>query len=348
MPKACDRSVKMKSMITLDFCRAMPKVELHVHLEGSIRPETVLALAEKNDVRLPANTLDGLKEWYRFTGFPHFVDVYTTVSGCIRTAEDIEFIAREFLEGQKEQNILHTEATYTALTMRRLASIPFDDQMQALARAARYGQDELGVSLGLILDFTRETDPEDGIQIAELAVEWADRGVAALGLSGFEGVGGAAAHQEAFAIAKRAGLPIVPHCGETEGADSIWEALELCDPPRIGHGVRCLEDRDLVDELKRRDIVLEVCPSSNVCLGGSDSIESHPVNRLVEDGLTVTINSDDPPMFGSTLSEEFYKCAIAFGWDESTVKGLARNAAERALVSISKREWLSSQMTSRC
>ena len=170
-------------MVTRDACLALPKVELHVHLEGSIRPETVLALARKNGVALPADTVDGLRDWYRFTNFAHFVEIYTTVSSCIRSAEDIEFVAREFLEGQREQNIFHSEFTYTALTQRTQSGIPLVEQMEALSSALDYARDTLGISAGVILDCTRESDVFEARELCELAVAWHGRGVVALGLT---------------------------------------------------------------------------------------------------------------------------------------------------------------------
>jgi adenosine deaminase len=331
-------------MVTRDACLALPKVELHVHLEGSIRPETVLELARKNSVALPADTVDGLRDWYRFTNFAHFVEIYTTVSSCIRSAEDIEFVAREFLEGQREQNIFHSEFTYTALTQRTHSGIPLGEQMEALSSALDYARDTLGISAGVVLDFTRESDVFEARELCELAVAWHGRGVVALGLSGFESVGAAFHHRETFAYARHMGLPIVPHAGETQGAASIQEAVDLCEPPRIGHGVRVLEDDLLTDRLAKAGTVLEVCPSSNVCLGVAPALEAHPLPHLMERGLVVTINSDDPPMFGTTLTDEFHRCAQAFGWGLPTLERLCRTAAEAALISEDERGVLFSRM----
>ena len=153
--------------MSLEECRALPKVELHVHLEGSIRPGTVLELAKRNGVKLPHDTLEGLREWYRFRDFPHFVEIYVAVSKCIQTAEDVEFIAREFLVGQKEQNILHSEVTYTASTIEKYCGIPWDEQIDALERAMSWGREELGVTMGLIIDIVRG-DSAEAMSLAKL------------------------------------------------------------------------------------------------------------------------------------------------------------------------------------
>lgn len=318
-------------MVPIEVCRAMPKVELHVHLEGSIRPETVLRLAERHGVALPADTVEGLAEWYTFRDFRHFVEIYVAVSSCIRTPEDIEFIAREFLVGQAEQNILWSEVTYTAMTIFGQSGVPWNEQIDALNRAMAWGEKELGVGMGLIIDIVRGRPIEEALQNAEWAVGARDRGVVALGLAGNEGVGQTKQYQAAFDIALEAGLPIVPHAGETVGAFSIWDCLEATQCTRIGHGIRCLEDAELVRELRASGVVLEVCPTSNVCLTPIPDLGHHPIAEMVELGLAVTINSDDPPMFNTTLSDEFARCSAAFGWDEETLRGFVEVAAEGSL-----------------
>jgi adenosine deaminase len=155
-----------------------------------------------------------------------------------------------------------------------------------------------------------------------------------LGLAGSEAIGAAHKFTESFAMAKAAGLPIIPHAGETKGPDSIREALELTECKRIGHGVRCVEDPDLMVRLGDLGVVLEVCPSSNVCLGVVPDLASHPLPQLMEAGLQVTINSDDPPMFGTSLTDEYWRCAQTFGWEIGTLRELAQAAANAALVPV--------------
>ncbi len=315
-----------------DFIRDMPKVELHVHLEGSIRPETLLQLAKRHQVKLPADTVEGLRDWYRFRDFKHFVDIYVTLSSCVQTADDIELITREFLQGQADQNILYTEATFTMWTLKRQCGLSLDDQLAAVNRARAWAKEELEVDLGLIIDIVREWPVEEGLEIVDWAIENHGNGIVALGLTGIEAETEPKKHAEAFARAEAAGLPRACHAGETAGAWSIRGALDDLHADRIGHGVRCLEDPVLVQELRDRAIHLEVCPSSNVCLGIASSLEEHPLPNMLNEGLNVSINSDDPPMFGITLTEELIKCSEAFGFNEDVLWTLTKNAAQAAFL----------------
>jgi adenosine deaminase len=326
------------------FIRAMPKVELHVHLEGSIRPETLLTLARRNSVALPYDTVDGLREWYRFIDFPHFVDVYLAITSCLRTAADIELIAREFLIGQAEQNIVHSEVTYTAYTVFEHCGIAFEDQIAAINRARAWAERELGVAMALVLDIAREEAPAEGMISARWAVEAFGRGVDAFGLGGYEVGHPPEKHAEAFAYARAHGLPSVPHAGETEGPASIWGALRALEARRIGHGVRCLEDPALVAYLREAQIPLEVCPTSNVCLGVAPSLAEHPLPKLLAEGLYVTINSDDPPLFNTSLTEEYLCCADAFGFDAETVQALSLNALRASLLPAAEKAALGRRM----
>lgn len=321
------------------FIRHMPKVELHVHLEGSIQPETLLLLAERNNVALPVTTVEGLRQWYKFTNFSHFVEIYLAISACIRTTEDIEFIAREFLRGQAAQRVLHSEVTFTPYTHYAANSrIPFEDQLAALNRARQWASSELGVSVGWVLDIARSVRPlEHGLTVADWAINGMDRGVVALGLGGIEAGHPPELFEAAFARARAAGLPAVPHAGETVGPESIRGALRSSQASRIGHGVRCLDDPELVAELRDRQIPLEVCPTSNVCLGVAPSLAEHPLPRLIDEGLYVTINSDDPPMFNTTLTDEYLRAAQILNCGVEDIERLALNAVRASLLSDATR-----------
>jgi adenosine deaminase len=329
------------SFVSLEaFISAMPKVELHVHLEGAIGPGTLLALARRHGIQLPADTPEGLQQWYTFTGFPHFVEVYIAISKCIKTADDIELIAREFLAGQAAQEVKYSEVTFTAYTHFAHNHIPFRDSLAALNRAAVWAADALDTRVGWVIDIARETTPEEGLIVADWATQGMGAGVVALGLGGYEAGHPPEKHQKAFARALAAGLPSVPHAGETAGPASIWGALEALKAARIGHGVRCLEDPALVAELRARQTPLEVCPISNVCLGVAPALAEHPLPRLLDEGLYVTLNSDDPPMFNTSLEREYLDATRVFGFTAGDVEGLVLNGVDASLLPDSERSAL--------
>jgi adenosine deaminase len=289
-------------------------------------------LAEQYAVRLPASTVEGLREWYTFQDFNHFIEVYKTISGCIRRAEDIELIACDFLAGQAAQNILYSEVTFTADTHYR-NGIPFEQQMAALRRANEWAKTDLGVEMRLVLDIPRMITSEQGHLTADWVLQTAGDGlVAALGLGGPEVGYPPERFRDSFRKVLDARIPCVPHAGETEGPASIWGAINTLGARRIGHGVRCLEDRRLVELLRERQIPLEVCPTSNVCLKVVNAIQDHPLPVLVEEGLFVTVNSDDPALFNTSLTEELWLCVEVFGMDKEMIKQLTFNAARASLL----------------
>ncbi len=319
----------------LHFITAAPKAELHVHFQGATRPETLLKLAKRHQIDLPADDVAGLQRWYTFRDFDHFNDVYDLICECFRSPEDIELGMREFIEGQAAQNIRYTEVTYTP--NRRM---PFDEQIDALHRACQWGEREHHTLTRIVIDIPREVDPDTGLRFAEWALQGRDRGVVAFGLGGPEVDNPPQKFQAAFDLTNAAGLPAVPHAGETVGPESIWPALEDLKAVRLGHGVRCLEDPALVAVLRDRQIPLEVCPSSNVLLGVCDSLESHPLPRLLDAGLYITLNTDDPPMFNTTLIDEYRRCIDTFNLDAGRVSELILNAFRAALLPPAQRDAL--------
>jgi adenosine deaminase len=263
----------------------------------------------------------------------------------MQTPDDLEVVTREFLEGQAAQNILYTEATYTAYTHFHQKGIAFADQIAAINRARHWAEATLGVSMNLIVDIAREVTPEQGMLTADWVIGAHGDGVVALGLGGYEVGHPPEKFADAFAKAGAAGVPCVLHAGETEGPASIWGALRTGSSLRIGHGVRCLEDAALVDWLRERQTPLEVCPTSNVCLGVAASLAEHPLPRLMAEGLYVTLNSDDPPMFSTTLTDEFLKCHDTFGWSVEVLETLTHHAAAAALLDEERKQRLRERIT---
>jgi len=315
----------------------MPKVELHVHLEGSIRPETLLVLAGRNGVALPADSVEALREWYRFRDFAHFIEVYDAICRCIRTPADLERIAGEFLCGQAEQNVRYSEVIFTPHA--HYPHIPFREQLAALQRAGAWAREQWGVEMSLVPDIAREVRPiEHGLTVAGWAIEGKADGIVALGLGGPEVDNPPELFQVAFDRARAAGLASLPHAGEVDGPASIWGALRVLHADRIGHGVRCLEDAALVRHLRERQVPLDVSPSSNVCLGVVPSLAGHPLPRLLAEGLFVTINSDDPSIFNTTLTDEYLRIAETFGFGAATVQRLVLNGVRASLLPNAKRQ----------
>lgn len=326
-------------MYTIEkFIEYMPKVELHVHLEGSVQPQTLLKLAKRHNIDLPADDLEGLRKWYTFRDFSHFLEIYMTVSGCLRAAEDIELIAREFLTGQAEQNIVYSEVTFTPHNQYMNNRLGFREQLDAVNRARTWAEKELGVRMGMIIDIPRHIAPEEGEVIADWAIEGYGNGVIAFGLGGPETGNPPEKFQTAFDKVKRAGIPCILHAGEVEGPISIWKALQVADSQRIGHGVRAIEDPELITHLRKRQIPLEVCPTSNIRLKVFPSLATHSLPRLMEEGLYITINSDDPPMFNTTLTNEYIVGHKSFNWEQDTIEQLVLNAVNATLLPENERE----------
>lgn len=324
-------------MSLASFLARMPKVELHVHLEGAIRPATLLHLAARHDVALPANDEAGLREWFRFRDFEHFVEVYLTCSRCLRDPEDFYLLAADFLAEQARQNVVYSEAHFTIST--HLANGADGGEVaDALDEAIRDGERSLGVRLRLIPDIVRNV----GAEAADLTLEWAlagtRRGVVALGLSGSEANFPSEPYTEHFRAAETAGLHRVAHAGEHAGPESIRSALEVCQAERIGHGVRAVDDPTLVAELASRRIPLEVCATSNLCLGVAPTLAEHPFDRLRRAGVRLSVNSDDPPLFDTTLTDEYLRLHQAYGYTAPELAGLSLAALRHAFLAPAEAE----------
>jgi aminodeoxyfutalosine deaminase len=306
------------------FARRMPKVELHVHLEGAIRPTTLLQLARRNSVHLPAQEVHELHNFYRFSDFSHFVEVYVTITGCLRTPEDYALIAYEFGSDCARQNIHYAEVTFTVATNVKLTGLPWQAILEGLNAGRDQARQEFGLDWGWVFDISRN-HPETQDEVFEIALAARDQGVVALGLGGSEAEFPPGLFQRAFARARQAGLPRVPHAGETLGPESIWTALRSLHADRLGHGVRCIEDPELVTFLHQHQVPLELCPTSNIRLGIYPDYAAHPLRRLWDRGLWVTVGSDDPPLFGTDLNQEYAVLVDHFGFAADDLEQVSLN-----------------------
>jgi len=331
-------------MTLYQFIDKMPKVELHVHLEGSIRPSTLLILAQRNQVILPASDLNGLRDFYRFTDFQHFLRVYFTISGCLQTIEDFALIAYEFGADMHRQNIRYSEVTFTPYTNVTNTGLPFDEILAGLNDGRGRARADFGVEFRWVLDIVRD-DPDTRHQVAEWAISAQDRGVIGLGLGGTEVGHPPEWFADVFLLGREAGLHSVPHAGETDGPASVWGAIRALGAERIGHGVQSIQDPALVDYLVKRQIPLETCPTSNLCLGVYPSYKDHPLRRLWDLGLYVTANSDDPPMFNTNLVGEYQALADYMGFSASELEQLSLNTLRASFLPAGKRQVMQEAFT---
>jgi adenosine deaminase len=316
-----------------EFARRMPKAELHVHLEGSIRPATLLQLAQRNGVDLPAQDVEGLQDFYRFRDFEHFVQVYIAITRCLRTPDDYHLIAYEFGADCARQNIRYAEVTFTVVTNAEYTGLPWRAIVEGLNAGRAQARAEFGVDWGWVFDVSRNY-PETQERVIEIALAARDegRGVVALGLGGSEADFPPELFGRTFERARQARLPRVPHAGETVGPKSIWSALRLLHADRLGHGVRCVEAPTLVEHLREHQIALELCPTSNVCLGVYADYAAHPLRQLWDAGLLLTVNSDDPPMFNTDLNHEYEVLVDHFGFDADDLEQVSLNGLHASLL----------------
>lgn len=291
----------------VDRLGAMPKVEIHVHLEGATDAETIYQMAERNRAALPVASLAAWKTFFAFTDFNHFIDVYTAATSCMRSPADFALMAERFLAHQARQNVRYSEAFVSV--SHHLDKLPDGKLLGALAAGAAAGEAKFGSRVRFIADIARHL-PHTRHRVLAFALRGRERGVIiGLGLGGKEVGHPPEGFADTFAEARRQGLRVVAHAGETAGPASVRGAVEALSAKRIGHGIRCLEDAALVGELRARRTPLEVCPQSNYCLGVVRRGEPHPIRRIFDSGLCCTLNSDDPPMFGTDLTREYVTLA---------------------------------------
>jgi aminodeoxyfutalosine deaminase len=295
-----------------DFPLDVAKSELHLHLEGSVEPETLYELD-------PATSIEEYRALYHYTDFDAFLRAFGAVGKRLRTPADYGLITRRLLERLEAQNVRYAEIMIAAgvVLWKQQEFAPIFDAVRAAAG-------ESGVQVRWILDAVRQFGVEPAMQVAALARDRADQGVVALGIGGSEERGPAGWFQDVFAFASNAGLHLTAHAGESMGPESIWAALAL-GAERIGHGIAAVRDEALMRHLREHDIPLEICITSNLVTGVVQRIEDHPVRRLFEAGVPIVLNSDDPAMFGCSLAGEYRLAAEQFGFTEAELRQVAEN-----------------------
>ncbi len=327
----------MKALI-----ETLPKVELHVHIEGTLAPERMLMLADQNGVRLPYQNLEAVREAYNFDSLQSFLDLYYLGASVLITESDFYHLMLDYLKGAIEQNIVHCEVMFDPQT--HLArGIGFDVFMPGFKRAMREVSDQSGLTVELILCFLRDLPETDALKTLDLAVPYLSE-VMGVGLDSAEIGHPPMKFERAFRAARERGLRPVAHAGEEGSADMIEQALDVLAVERIDHGVACVENEDLRRRLIRDQIPLTMCPLSNVKLCVFDHMSEHPILDLLDQGLCVTVNSDDPAYFGGNLVQNFLALSESFDVSERQLRQLVVNSVNGSFLSSGRKQALLDQL----
>jgi adenosine deaminase len=308
----------------LQFAARLPKAELHLHLEGSLEPEMMFALAGRNKVEIPFKSVDEVRAAYAFSNLQDFLDIYYQGMSVLRTEEDFFDLAMAYLNRARADNVRHVEVFFDPQG-HTARGVPFDVAISGILTALTMSRKQFGMTGRLIMCFLRHLDEDSAFETLDAAEPWLDR-IAAVGLDSSEVGHPPSKFARVFKAARERGLKLVAHAGEEGPPDYVREALDLLQIDRLDHGNRSLEDEALVARLKETQMTLTVCPLSNLKLCVVNDMRAHPLKRMLDLGLRATVNSDDPAYFGGYVNANFAAVTEALGLDKDDLRSLARNS----------------------
>lgn len=320
----------VKSPFIERFIKGIPKAELHLHIEGTLEPEMMFEIAERNDIKLRYRTVDEVRRAYVFRNLSEFLSVYYEGVSVLLYEEDFYDLTWAYLEKAYGQNVIHAEIFFDPQAHTR-RGVPFNIVVRGIHRALEDAERRLGMSSRLIMCFLRDLPPEDALNTLKEALAYKDW-ITAVGLDSAEVGNPPSKFKKVFEEAIKEGFLTVAHAGEEGPADYVWEALQLLKVSRIDHGNRAVEDPKLMTELARRRIPLTLCPLSNLKLGVVKRLEEHPLKFMMEKGLLVTVNSDDPAYFGGYINENYMAVQNALGLNLDQIATLAKNSFEASFL----------------
>ena len=320
----------------------MPKTELHLHLEGAIPLETLYELIQIGSEDQLIQSIDDLEKKLTYTDFAHFIDVWTWMTTFIKEERNFEEIAYQVLRNLSEQNVKYVETFYSPGDYWR-QGLSVQKITEYMIKGKKRAYHDFGIRSELIVDLIRNHGPDVGMQRLEDVTPYLGKGVIGIGLGGSEQKFPADPYAYVYKEAKRRGFRLTAHAGEAVGPDSIWAALRKLRCERIGHGVRAKEDSHLISFLKERQIPLEICVVSNVMTKVCESVESHPIKQYYEDGLMVTVNSDDPTMFNTSITQEYQEIAQKLNFMVNDIRQLTMNGIEASFMSEKEKEAMKAQ-----
>jgi adenosine deaminase len=324
------------------FIRALPKIELHLHIEGSLEPELMFELARRNAIDIPFKSADEVRAAYRFSNLQSFLDIYYQGARVLVEEQDFFDLCRAYLSRCQQDNVLHTEIFFDPQTHTD-RGIAFDTVVNGLHRALEQGRKDFGISSELILCFLRHLDEEAAFATLQQALPHRDK-IVAVGLDSSEAGNPPQKFERVFKAARDAGFLTVAHAGEEGPASYIRDAISLLGVSRIDHGVRCVEDPELVRQLAESRMPLTVCPLSNVKLRVFEDMRQHNVVELLRQGLCVTLNSDDPAYFGGYMNDNFLALAAAHSPGRDEIACFTENAIEASFADGARKRQLTAEL----
>ena len=319
-----------------DFIRGLPKAELHLHIEGTFEPELMFEIAQRNRIELPYPNIEALRQAYNFNQLQDFLDIYYQGMNVLRQEQDFYDLTWAYLQRIHLQNVIHTEIFFDPQghTSR---GVTFETALNGIHRALTDGEQQLGISFGIIMCFLRHLDESDAQETLTQALPHKDR-IMGVGLDSSELGHPPKKFARVFARAHAEGFRLVAHAGEEGPPDYVAQAINLLKVERIDHGNRALEDQSLTQQIAKQKLALTVCPLSNLKLCVIDTLANHPIKAMLNAGLKATINSDDPAYFGGYMNENFIQLADAVDLSRDELISLSRNAFDAAFVSDARKQ----------
>ncbi|HXO39321.1 MAG TPA: adenosine deaminase [Candidatus Acidoferrum sp.] len=335
-------------MASKSFIQSLPKAELHLHLEGSVDPPTLVELSRRYNTPLPTEnnrydvagsgdvlTEDDVRRLYSYKDFNGFLMAFKSVTERLRSPEDYELVTYRLMQKLRQQNVVHAEV-YVSVGVIRWRGQPVEPIFEGLERGRERGQRDFGVSLLWIFDAVRHFGPEAAGEVFDLAARLRERNVVGIGIGGDEARGPAEGFRDLYKKAADNGLRLTAHAGETTGPESVWGALNI-GAERIGHGLSAASDPELMEVMAQKQVPVEMCIPSNLRTGACKELQEHPVKKFFDGGLMVTLSTDDPAMFQTSLNKEYEIARQEFSFSEEHLRELARNSIEASFLPVEKK-----------
>jgi aminodeoxyfutalosine deaminase len=335
-------------MASKSFIQSLPKAELHLHLEGSVDPATLAELSRRYNTPLPTEnnrydvagsgdvlTEDDVRRLYSYKDFNGFLMAFKSVTERLRSPEDYELVTYRLMQKLRQQNIVHAEV-YVSVGVIRWRGQPVEPIFEGMERGRERGQRDFGVSLLWIFDAVRHFGPQAASEVFDLAALLRERNVVGIGIGGDEARGPAEGFRDLYKKAADNGLRLTAHAGETTGPESVWGALNI-GAERIGHGLSAAKDLELLEVMAQKQVPVEMCITSNLRTGACKELQEHPVKKFFDQGLMITLSTDDPAMFQTSLNKEFEIAQQEFSFTEEHLRELARNSIEASFLPVEKK-----------